>query len=108
MADFLYYSTFIVTVGLVTIAALAARSAIKKGGDWTSCVRRFTVAAIVAGLVSGLLIFYGVVWLFDTTGHRVNFGHGEALIAAPIFNFILGIAGAAIGRMMLSWRPIKW
>lgn len=108
MADFLYYSTFIVTVGLVTIAASVARSAINKGGNGKSCMRRFTVCAIAAGLVSGIPIFYGAAWLFDTIGYHVNFGHGEALIAAPIFNFILGIVGAAIGRMLLDWRPVNW
>jgi hypothetical protein len=108
MADFLYYSTFIITVGLVAIAASATRSAINRGGDGKSCVRRFTVYAIAAGLVSGIPIFYGAAWLFDTIGYRVNFGHGEALIAAPIFNFILGIVGAAVGRALLDWRPINW
>ena len=95
MADFLYYSTFIITVGLIALAAAIARSAISNGGDKNSCVRRFTVWVIAAGLVSGLPIFYGAIWMFDTIGHRANFGHGEALIAAPIFNFILGICGSS-------------
>ena len=90
------------------IAAVGARADIVKGEDRNSCTRNFTVKAILAGLVSGLLIFYGAIFLFEAAGHRVNFGHGEALIAAPIFNFFLGIAGALIGRIVLGWRSIKW
>lgn len=44
MANLLYYSTFLLTVGLVVIAGFAARSAISKGGERKSCVRRFTAS----------------------------------------------------------------
>lgn len=108
MANFLYYSTFLLTVGLVVLAGFAARSAISKGVDWKSCVRRFTVNAVVAGLVSGIPVLFGALWLLEAIGQRVDFGHGEALIAAPTFNFVIGTVGALIGRILLGWRPIKW
>jgi hypothetical protein len=85
-----------------------ARAAIGHGRDRKEVSNLFTVGAILAGFVSGLPIYYGVRWVLNTIGYRVNVGHGEVLVAAPIFNLILGLGLAMVGRMLLQWRPIKW
>ena len=85
-----------------------ARAAIGNGRDKQKVANRFTIGAILAGFTSGLPIYYGVLWGLDTIGYPMNVGHGEALVAAPIFNFIFGLALALVGRMLLQWRTIKW
>lgn len=62
---------------------------------------------MAAGLVTGLPVFIGVLYLLDAIGRHVSFGHGEMLIAAPVFNAVLGLLLAAIGRVLLDWEPIR-
>jgi hypothetical protein len=108
MADFLYYSTFAVAAGLAMAALLAARSAIAKGADITKVSNRFAFAAIVSGLFSGIPYFLGAMSFARWAGYTADTGHGEILIAAALFNGLLGVALAALGRMMLRWQPLRW
>lgn len=108
IAEIIYDTTFVITTGIVLIALGLSRAGIKNGGDVKRCTQRFLILAASSGLVSGIPIFYGAMWLFDVTGYYVNVGHGEILVAAPLFNLILGIALAAIGKILLQWTAIKW
>ena len=107
MSDFIYYCTFFVTAALALGALGLAHRAIRRGGNEKIYLNRFTVASMLSGLVSGVFLYYGVLWLFDILGYRVNVGHGEVLIAAPLFNFILGAVLVIPGRMVLQWQPIR-
>jgi hypothetical protein len=55
------------------------------------------------GAFCGIALFLGITALFD-----VPLGHGEIIIAAPIFNFLLAIALIVSGRIVIGWSPIKW
>jgi hypothetical protein len=108
MTDFIYYSTFAVTVGLALAAFVAARTAVAKGADLTSSSNRLALAAIASGLFSGMPYFQGAIWIAHAAGYSVHTGHGLALVAAALFNALLGLALAALGRMVLRWQPVKW
>ncbi|MFC5548121.1 hypothetical protein [Massilia aerilata] len=108
MLDLIYYASFLVTA-LVVLALLAvARAAIRRGGDEKTWTNYFMFGAILAGMVSGCLLFHAVLWSFDAAGHRLNVGHGEVIVAAPFFNLVLGVVLAILGRVLLRWRPIAW
>jgi hypothetical protein len=52
-------------------------------------------------------LFSGL-WLFERAGHQVNVGHGEGLIATPLFNFLLSVLIAIAGNILLRWKAIRW
>jgi hypothetical protein len=106
MADWLVYSSLLLTISLAVAAFFRARAAIAADGATRSSSRRFGVTAVAAGLASGVLYFYGILWLCDALGAHVNVGHGEVLIAAPLLNTVLGAVLAAIGRVILLWEPV--
>ena len=108
IAEIIYNTTFVITTGIVLIALGLSRAGIKSGGDINRYTKRFLILAASSGLVSGIPIFYGAMWLFNVTGYDVNVGHGEILVAVPLFNLILGVALTAIGKILLQWTPIKW
>ena len=108
MADWLCYSSFALTIVLAVVPGVLTRVAIAKGAPVRSSARRFVLASLGAGFASGVLYFYGMLWLCDALGARVNVGHGEVLIAAPLLNAVLGAVLAAIGRVMLLWEPVGW
>lgn len=107
MSDFIYYCTFVVTVGVALGALALAHTAIRKGGNKKIYSNRFALASVLSGLVSGTFLYYGVLCLFDVFGYHVSVGHGEVLIAAPLFNFILGLALAVPGKIVLQWQPLR-
>lgn len=103
MAEYIYYSTFFVTIGLTAVAFAKSLSAIRKGKDRFLCIVHFGISSIFSGLISGIALFYGVFSLFDFFDHHVSVGHGEILIAGPMFNFGLGSALAIMGTTLLRW-----
>lgn len=107
MSDFIYYFTSFVTAAFALGALGLAHKAIRRGGNKKIYSNRFTMASVLSGLVSGIFLYYGMLWLFDILGYRVNVGHGEVLIAVPLFNFILGVVLVLPGRMVLQWWPIR-
>lgn len=90
-------------MGLAALAFTKSLSAIHKGKGRFRCIVYFGIWSIFSGLISGVALFYGVLSLFDFLGHLVSVGHGEILIAAPVFNFGLGVVLAAIGTTLLRW-----
>lgn len=107
MAEYIYYSTFFVTMGLVALAFTKSLSAIQKGKDRFRCIVYFGISSILSGFISGTVLFYGGLSLFDFLGHHVSVGHGEILIAAPVFNLCLGLVVAVMGTALLRWLTPK-
>jgi len=58
---------------------------------------------VVISLFSGLVLFIGITTLFN-----IFLGHGEILIAAPIYNLLLSCVLIISGRIVIGWVPIKW
>lgn len=90
-------------MGLAVFAFTKSLSAIQKGKDRFRCIVHFGISSIFSGLISGVVLFYGVLSLFDFLNHHVSVGHGEILIAAPVFNCGLGVALAIMGTILLRW-----
>ena len=107
MTDLLCYSAFALTILLALASFALARSSIGQGTPVRLSCRRFVLASIAAGLASGVVYFHGVLRVADAIGFHVDVGHGEVLVAAPLFNAVLGAILAAIGRVILLWEPIR-
>lgn len=58
---------------------------------------------IAVGIFSGIVVFFGIMVLFN-----IPAGHGEILIAAPIFNLMLSGISIGVGRVVIGWVPMKW
>ena len=102
-SDYVFYSTFFVTIGLALAAFVRSLAVVRRGGNTSHYATRFAFSALLAGLASGTGFFYGVLWIFDALGNHINVGHGEVLIAAPFFNFCLGVVFAMLGATLLRW-----
>lgn len=64
----------------------------------------------IYSLIYGIGVFIfttGLFFLFVKTFH-IPLGHGESLVAFPIFNFILTCLFIFLGRMLIEWKPIKF
>jgi len=48
-------------------------------------------------------VFFVIVALFHLPA-----GHGEVLIAAPIFNLLTATVLIIVGRIIIGWVPMKW
>jgi hypothetical protein len=108
VSDYIYYSTFLVTTGLALTAFALCLSAANRNENRSRYANRFALAALLAGLASGIPFFFGVLWAFDIAGHDVNVGHGVILVAAPLFNFCLGVVLAVVGSVIIRWCSIEW
>lgn len=69
----------------------------------TGAKKAYSWASLLIGFVVAPVAFYLLVRLSDAP-----IGHGEILIAAPIFNAVLSLALLFIGRIVISWRPLQW
>ncbi len=76
-----------------------------RAGAYSARVARnaYTVLCIGVGIFSGVALFYGSVALFG-----LFVGHGEVLIAAPMWNLVLSGAMVPVGRIVIGWEPVKW
>lgn len=68
----------------------------------------YSLIPVVLGACGGTLIFHGLVWIFGLFGAKTNFGHGEILIAAVLYNFILGLVLLGAGRTIIGWKKLTW
>jgi hypothetical protein len=107
MGNVIFYATFALTICFVCALFVQARLAMKRGGTRRKLANRFFFAAAAAGVVAGLPMFIGVLSLLDALGRHVAIGHGEILIAVPLWNAILALVLATIGRVILVWEPIR-
>lgn len=107
MAEVIFYATFVLTLCFFCALFIQARLAIQRGGARRRSANRFFIAATAAGLVAGIPMFIGVLYLLDAIGRHVGIGHGAMLIAVPVLNAVLGLILAAIGRVILVWEPIR-
>lgn len=108
MDEIIYTSTYAFNVCVSTIAFVIARSTIKAGEEVEGCANRFAAVAVAIGAISGIPLLFSVLWLFECAGHQVNVGHGEGLLATPLFNFLIGVLIAIVGSILLRWKAVRW
>lgn len=89
-----------ICIALMTWLRRGARS-----GAYSARVAKTVYTVLCAGtaIFSGVVLFYGSVALFG-----VFVGHGEVLIAAPLWNVVLSGAMVPVGRIVIGWEPVKW
>ena len=110
MNDAAYYLTFLITTAAVGLLLMAIRHRVaSRRLPVESALRIYTAGAVALGLVSGLGSLPLLAALFRRVGIAQDFGHaGIAFVAAFIFNLLLGVALAGIGRIALTWKPLTW
>lgn len=99
-------ATYALTAMLAGASFALSYTAMRRGADEKTTANRYTLAAIGSGCIAGFPCFFGTLWLCDISGVRVNVGHGEILIVAPLCNALLGVVLAGVGRVILLWEPI--
>ncbi len=109
MTDTAYYLSFVYTAIAASLLFIFMRRRILKSITKESKGRNLYFFAMpLVGFGSGALLFPATVWLFRTSGIPSGYGHGEALIAAPLFNFVFASVLGAAGHALLGWRSVKW
>ena len=106
MTDLAFYSSFALTfIAALFLFLLSKRRLRVKGAKPASTKNLFTFATLASGLACGVLVFPGLVELFQFFGAEASYGHGEVLIAAPLFNFIFAFVLVILGRIALTDTP---
>ena len=109
MEELSYYLSFAITFLLCVLAILYSKQKfIKNIWSIKKAKNVYSTIALVIGVCGGTLIFHGLVWLFSLFGSKSSFGHGEILIAAILYNFILGLVLIGVGRIIIGWRKLSW
>jgi Na+/phosphate symporter len=109
MTDVAYYLSFALNVLLAAAAFFIVRAAVRTGRVGKAKAKLlYSVAVVVGGLLSGLVLFHAMVSLFRALGFSAEYGHGEIIIAAVVFNVLLSLIFLPVGRILLGWRPILW
>lgn len=65
--------------------------------------RVYSWLCLGSSMLSGVVAFFGIVALF-----HIPIGHGEILVAAPLFNLLLGGVLIIAGRTGIGWVPMRW
>ncbi len=63
----------------------------------------FSWLCLFGGPFVALFAFYGLVALLHAPT-----GHGEILIAAPIFIGLLSVTLIIVGRIVIGWETMRW
>ena len=106
MTNLAFYSSFAFTFFAAVFIFLLSKRRLKvKGASVKSTKNIFTVSTLFSGLACGIFVFSGLVELFRLFGYEASYGHGEVLIAAPMFNFIFACVLVILGRIALTETP---
>jgi hypothetical protein len=54
-------------------------------------------------ILSGCVVFLGIVAVF-----HIPVGHGEILVAVPLFNLLFAGVLIVAGRIGIGWVPMRW
>ncbi len=109
MTDFAFYTSFFITAISAVLVHVKTKKLIKKAAiSLKQGKDKYLPLVLFFGVISGLVIFPSLVSLFNLLGVTSSYGHGEILIAAPVFNFLFALVIGLLGRIVLTWEPIKW
>jgi drug/metabolite transporter (DMT)-like permease len=103
-ADLIFWLCALLNGALAAYLALRFHAEVKAGRSAeTRAKRRYSWLCLAVGVFSGTVLFLGISTLF-----HVPLGHGEIMIAAPVFNLLLSCAFILVGRVVIGWRAMKW
>ncbi|MGH8613443.1 MAG: hypothetical protein ACREYF_15860 [Gammaproteobacteria bacterium] len=103
-ADLVFWLCALLNIGIAGALTIHFRRRVKT--QWLTEAKAkaiYSWLCVGVGIFSGTVVFLGIVALF-----HIPLGHGEILIAAPLFNLL--VAGVLIiaGRIIIGWVPMKW
>lgn len=102
--DIVFWFCAVLNAGLSVVLIVLFRSRVLVG---TLTERK--AKAIYSALCLAIAAFCGIALFLSMTGlFKVSLGHGEMIVAAPVFNFLLACALIVAGRIVIGWVPIKW
>jgi len=102
--DIVFWLCAVLNLAIVGAAIVRFRSQVRtKKLPERKAKAMFTWICLAIGVFCGVPLFLGLTTLFD-----IPLGHGEAMIAAPVFNFLLALVLAVSGRIAIGWSPIRW
>lgn len=103
-ADIVFWLCAVINVAIGGVLIVRFRSHVKAGAlNERKAKSMYSRLCLGIGAFCGIALFLGITALFD-----IPLGHGEIIIAAPVFNFLLAIALIVSGRIVIGWSPIKW
>ncbi len=109
MTEIAYYLSFVLNAFLAAGACFVVRASIKSDRLTEDRAKsRYSVAVMVRGIFSGIILFGALVGLFHLLGLPTSYGHGEVIVAAFVFNLFLSLLLLILGRILLGWQPFPW
>jgi len=109
MGEVAYYLSFLITFFVCFLSALKLKNRHKSGvisSDKAKSI--YSYISFAVGLLSGTVIFHGLIWSFSMFGYSENYGHGEILFAVIFYNVLLSWLLLAIGRVVIGWQKLMW
>lgn len=109
MEEASYYLSFSITFVLCVISMLFIKQK-TASNIWSEQKGKniYSGITLIIGVCGGTLIFHGLVWFFTLLGVETSFGHAGILVAAVVYDFILGLVLIVIGRIIIGWKEFTW
>lgn len=109
MTDLAYFLSFAFNAAIASSAYLVLRRRVKSARFKAARAKSIYASIVVAGgALSGLVLFHGMIDFFRRLGMSASYGHGEVNVAAAVFNVFLSLVLMVVGRILLSWKPVRW
>jgi hypothetical protein len=109
MSDFAYYSTFLFNALASIWMICKLRKEVENGYSTLRQASKQVVGLVmVIAALSGTGFFYATMWMLGLLGINSILGHGEVLVAAIMYNLLLGVVLTAFGLISVNWKHIKW
>lgn len=109
VTDVAYYLSFALNAALCVAACATLRTRVIGGRLHERRAKTiYSWSALMLGLISGIVLFNGMVAAFQLSGFSASYGHGEIILAAALFNVLLSVATIAIGRICLGRNAMLW
>ena len=101
---FIFWGCAALNVGLAGALAIHFRLRVKAQEISDTKAKTFYSWLCGFGVVFlGTAAFIGLVELFHGP-----LGHGEGLVASPLFNMLLAGVLVVCGKIVIGWEPVKW
>ena len=104
MQDFVYYLTlfinFLICVSLILFAVKKSKC------KWSERKAKniISLGCFAISIFGGVTIFLLLTSLFEFLGYDMYMGHGEIIARVLLFNFMLALFFAFVGRVFIEWK----
>ncbi|MFO0304530.1 MAG: hypothetical protein ACK51J_01955 [Burkholderiales bacterium] len=103
-ADVVFWLCVSLNLGVAGALAVYLRGRVKAQLFSAEQAKRvYSWLCLGASILSGVVVFLGIVALF-----HIPVGHGEILVATPLFNLLFAGVLIIAGRIGIGWVPMRW